>query len=260
MAVEFRLQAKMRAGDLVIGSWLQFGYPQIAEMMAGAGFDYLVVDMEHGAMGVTGMLNLIQVTQLAGVAPVVRVPANEAHFIKTALDAGAEGIIVPDVRSPDEARKAVSAMFYPPRGARGVGLSRAQGFGMDFDGYRDERGPRAVLIVQIEHYNAVRTAHEILAVEGVEGFLIGPYDLSGSLGKPGAFDDPAVKAQLDAVEQVIATSTKPGGYHIVQSDRAALERRIKAGCRLMAYGTDMVLLGEKLRDESGFLRDLRGRS
>jgi 2-keto-3-deoxy-L-rhamnonate aldolase RhmA len=254
----FQLRKRMRAGELVIGSWLQMGYPQIAEMMARAGFDYLVVDMEHGAMGVAGMLNLIQVTQLAGVAPIVRVPANEPHFIKTALDAGAEGIIVPDVRSPEEARKAASAMFYPPRGTRGVGLSRAQGFGMEFDAYRDERGPEAVLIVQIEHHKAVLQAHDILAVEGVEGFLIGPYDLSGSLGKPGAFDDPEVKAQLDMVEEVIAASAKPGGYHIVQSDHAALERRIKAGCRLMAYGTDMVWFGEKLRDEGAFLRHARG--
>ncbi|MEQ1708689.1 MAG: aldolase/citrate lyase family protein [Terricaulis sp.] len=253
----FALKTKMRAGELVIGSWLQFGYPQIAEMMAKAGFDYLVIDMEHGAMGTAGMLNLIQVVQLAGIAPIVRVPANAAHFIKTALDAGAEGIIIPDVRSPEEARKAASAMFYPPRGTRGVGLSRAQGFGMDFDGYRDERGPQAVLIVQIEHHDAVRQAHDILAVEGVEGFLIGPYDLSGSLGKPGAFDDPEVKGQLDKVEAVIAASAKPGGYHIVQSDRDALERRIKAGCRLMAYGTDMVLFGEKLRDQGAVLRDMR---
>lgn len=254
----FHLRKKMRAGELVIGSWLQFGFPQLAEMMARAGFDYLVIDMEHGAMGVAGMLNLIQVTQLAGAAPIVRVPANEPHFIKTALDAGAEGIIVPDVRSPEEARKAAAAMFYPPRGTRGVGLSRAQGFGMEFDRYRDELEPELVLIVQLEHHRAVASAHDILAVDGVAGFLIGPYDLSGSVGKPGQFDDPEVKAQLDAVEAVIAKSAKPGGYHVVQSDHAAFRRRVDAGCRLMAYGTEMVFLGEKLRDEGGFIAGLRG--
>lgn len=256
--MKFRLRSKLRSGDLVIGSWLQFGYPQLAEMMARAGFDYLVVDMEHGAMGVTGMRDLIQVVQLAGASPVVRVPANEMHFIKTALDAGAEGIIVPDVRSPEEAAKAASSMFYPPRGARGVGLSRAQGFGMEFDRYRDEVEPELVLIVQLEHHRAVATAHDILAVDGVEGFLIGPYDLSGSLGKPGQFADPQVKAQLDAVEAVIARSQKPGGYHVVQSDHAAMRRRIEAGCRLMAYGTEMVFLGEKLRDEGAFVAQIRG--
>ncbi len=256
--MKFRLRSKLRSGDLVIGSWLQFGYPQLAEMMARAGFDYLVVDMEHGAMGVTGMRDLIQVVQLAGASPVVRVPVNEMHFIKTALDAGAEGIIVPDVRSPEEAAKAAASMFYPPRGARGVGLSRAQGFGMEFDRYRDEVEPELVLIVQLEHHRAVATAHDILAVDGVEGFLIGPYDLSGSLGKPGQFADAEVKAQLDAVEAVIARSQKPGGYHVVQSDHAAMRRRIEAGCRLMAYGTEMVFLGEKLRDEGAFVAQIRG--
>lgn len=256
--MEFRLRRRMRAGELVIGSWLQFGFPQLAEMMARSGFDYLVIDMEHGAMGVAGMLNLIQVVQLAGVSPLVRVPANQAHFIKTALDAGAEGIIVPDVRSPEEARQAAAAMFYPPRGARGVGLSRAQGFGMGFEGYRNDHEPELVLIVQLEHHRAVATAHDILAVDGVEGFLIGPYDLSGSLGKPGQFDDPEVKAQLDMVEGVIAKSAKPGGYHVVHSDHVSFRRRVEAGCRLMAYGTDMVFLGEKLRDEGDFVRGLRG--
>lgn len=255
--MSFQMQAKMRRGDLLIGSWLQFGYVQLAEMMVRAGFDYLVIDMEHGAMGVTGMRDLIQVVQLAGAAPIVRVPANEPHFIKTALDAGAEGVVIPDVRSPEEARRAASAMFYPPRGTRGVGLSRAQGFGMDFEGYRAERGPAAVLILQLEHHEAVAEADDILAVDGVEGFLIGPYDLSASLGKPGQFDDPEVKAQLDKIEDVIAKSAKPGGYHIVHSDQTAFKRRVDAGCRLMAYGTEMVFLGEKLRDEGIFLAELR---
>lgn len=257
MSAPFTLRAKMRRGDLVVGSWLQFGFPQLAEMMSRAGFDYLVIDMEHGAIDAASMLGLVQVVQLSGVAPVVRVPANMPHFIKTALDAGAEGIIVPDVRSPEEARRAANAVFYPPKGARGVGLSRAQGFGMDFEGYRREREPEAVLIVQIEHHEAVAQAHEILAVEGVEGFLIGPYDLSGSLGKPGAFEDPEVKAELDKVEGVIASAAKPGGYHVVHSDHAAFQRRVDAGCRLMAYGTEMVFLGEKLRDEGGFIAELR---
>lgn len=255
--MSFQLRRSMRSGKLVVGSWLQFGFPQLAEMMARTGFDYLVIDMEHGAVGTAGMLDLIQVVQLSGVSPVVRVPANEAHFIKIALDAGAEGIIVPDVRSPEEARKAAMAMFYPPRGTRGVGLSRGQGFGMEFDLYRDVLEPELVLIVQLEHHQAVARASEILAVDGVEGFLIGPYDLSGSLGKPGQFNDPDVKAQLDAVEAIVACSSKPGGYHVVHSDRTAFRRRVEMGCRLMAYGTEMVFLGEKLRDEGAFVAEVR---
>jgi 2-keto-3-deoxy-L-rhamnonate aldolase RhmA len=257
--MSFQLQKKMRAGELVIGSWLQLPYPHTAEMLAGAGFDFQLIDMEHGAIGVTGMINLVQISQLCGVAPIVRVPANEPHFIKTALDAGAEGIMVPDVRTPEQAKKAADAMFYPPRGARGVGLSRAQGFGLDFDAYRDVRGQEAVLIVQIEHHEAVKRADEIIAVDGVEGFLIGPYDLSGSLGKPGAFDDPDVKDALDALEELIARAPKPGGYHVVSSaDTALFERRVKAGCRFMAYGTDMLFFAEKARDAGRFIAGVRG--
>jgi 2-dehydro-3-deoxyglucarate aldolase len=250
------LKQRLAAKQLTIGSWLSFGYPQLAEMMANSGFDWLTVDMEHGAMGTAGMLNLIQVIELSGCVPLVRVGQNDARLIKTAMDAGAHGVIVPDVRSAEEAQRAVDALYYPPRGKRGVGLSRAQGFGMGFDHYRTKRVEEFVLIVQIEHYKAVENLDEILAIDDVDGFIIGPYDMSASLGLPGEFSHPDVAALLDSVEARVKTVSKPGGYHIVHSDHAAMRQRIDAGCRFMAYGTEMIFLAEKRETEGGFVSGL----
>ena len=111
--------------------------------------------------------------------------------------------------------------------------------------------------MQIEHYQAVDDLDAILAVDAVDAFIIGPYDLSGSIGRPGEFTHPDVIALLDRAGAAIRTSTKPGGFHIVNSDEALLRRRLGGGCRFMAYGTEMIFLGEKLHDTAAFLRDLR---
>jgi 2-keto-3-deoxy-L-rhamnonate aldolase RhmA len=257
MPSPFTLKRRLAAGETIVGSWLSFDNTQMAEMMARTGFDFLTIDMEHGHASNAGLLSLIQTIELAGTTPLVRLASNEMRQIKTAMDAGAHGIIVPDVRSAEEARRAGDAIYYPPQGRRGVGLSRAQGFGFDFDAYKKERLPNAILVVQIEHHQAVADLEAILDVETVDAFIIGPYDLSGSIGRPGEFEHPDVVALLDKTEDVIRHSKKPGGFHIVNSDEAAMRKRIAGGCRFMAYGTEMIFLGEKLRDAGAFLDTLR---
>ena len=251
------LRSRLRDKTLTIGSWLTFSDPLLAEMMAGAGFDFLVVDMEHGLTGPDEAARLIQVIDLAGAWPLVRVGANDPLLIKRSLDAGAAGIIVPDIRSALAASEAVAAVKYPPAGRRGVGLSRAQGFGMDFDGYKEWVANDSVLIVQIEHMDAVAVIDDILAVDGVDGFIVGPYDMSGSVGKPGQFDDPDVRALLDRVAETVTKSAKPGGYHIVHTDPDGLQARLRSGCRFMAYGVEMIFLAEKLREVSATLKTAR---
>ncbi len=242
------LKQRMARRELTIGSWLSFGYPQTCEMMTRQGFDWLTVDMEHSAITDAEALTLIQITQSAGLDALVRVGANDPLLIKRAMDAGATGVIVPMVTTVEEAEAAVAAVYYPPRGQRGVGLSRAQGFGLGFDAYRDALDDTAVVVVQIEHYRGVENVEAILDVDGVDGFIVGPYDLSASLGKPGQFGDPEVQALLDRLGDVLQSHRKPGGYHVVHSDREALMRRVEMGARFVAYGTEMVFLAEKLRE------------
>lgn len=249
------LRKRLAAKELTIGSWLTFPFPPVAEMMARAGFDWLVVDQEHTSIGQHESYQLIQVISLAGSIPLVRVASNDVTRIKHALDAGAHGVIVPMVNSADEAAAAVAAAHYPPRGIRGAGLSRAQDFGLGFARYQEWAASEIAVIVQIEHFRAVEALEDILAVDGVDAFIVGPYDLSASLGLAGQWDHPTVRSALSRVESVMQRSSKPGGFHVVHSDRPSLHARVEAGYRFIAWGDDMVFLAEKVRDEVAAARE-----
>ena len=252
------LKSALAEKRLTVGSWLALADPFVAEIMARqGGFDWLAVDMEHGAAGWTDQARLIQTVDLCGLAALVRVAANDPVHIQRALDAGAAGVIVPRINSAEAARAAVAAAHYPPRGSRGVGLFRAQGHGAGFEAYLSRAAAETVVIVQIEHIDAVAALPAILAVEGVDGFLVGPYDLSASMGRPGAFDDPEVAAALDALAGPLRDHLKPGGFHVVHPDPAALARRMEQGARLLAYGMDTTLLGHALAGGRAALDEAR---
>lgn len=232
----------LRNGRCTIGSWITLAHPAIAEIMARAGFDWLVVDMEHSVLTIREAEELIRIIDLCGVTPLVRLSANDPVQIKRVMDAGAHGVIVPMVNSAAEAKQAVAAVHYPPKGRRGVGLARAQGYGTSFDRYLDwvNRGP--LVIVQIEHIDAVNNMEAILAVEGVDGFIIGPYDLSGSLGVPGEFDHPFMKNAMQRIETVGAASGKAPGIHVIEPNLDELKSRIEQGYRFVAYSLDIRML------------------
>jgi len=249
MKEQSSLCTKVREGRLSVGSWLTSGYPLTCEMMARAGFEWLVIDMEHTSIGTWSAQQLIQVADLAGCPPLVRVGANDPLAIKRAMDAGAHGVLVPMINTPDEAKRAVEALYYPPRGTRGCGLARAQGYGVAFEAYRQWASENVLLIVQIEHHQAVGNLTDIVAVDGVDGFIVGPYDLSGSLGIPGQFDHPLMREQISKINRVIRSTSKAAGYHVVHSNPKELRKRIDEGYRFIAYGDDMVFLAEKLQAE-----------
>lgn len=238
----------VRNGRCTIGSWITLAHPAIAEIMARAGFDWLTVDMEHSVLTIREAEELIRVIELCGVTPLVRLSANDPVQIKRVMDAGAYGVIVPMVNSATEAAQAVAAVHYPPRGRRGVGLARAQGYGTRFEHYVHwvERGP--LVIVQIEHIQAVNNLEAILAVEGVDGFIVGPYDLSGSLGVPGEFEHPLMKEALQQIETVGADSGKAPGFHVVEPRPDELRSRIVQGYRFVAYSLDIRMLDCACRD------------
>ena len=250
------LKRRLAERELTIGSWISCGDAGVCELMAKAGFEWLVVDMEHTSLSTAQQAGLIQITELAGCVPLVRVGANDPLLIKRAMDSGAHGVIVPMVNAAEDAERAVRAAYYPPAGNRGVGLARAQRWGLEFSGYLERAARETIVIAQIEHIDAVRNLSEIVNTEGIDGFIVGPYDLSGSLGLPGEWDHPTVREALDTVETWMRQSSKPGGFHVVHSDRDELQRRIQTGYRFIAYGDDMVFLAEKLREEIAFLRAL----
>ena len=189
--------------NFTIGSWITIGHPSIAEIMADAGFDWLCIDLEHTVTDYYEAQQLIMAIQGKGLKAFVRVGENNSRIIKKVLDAGADGIIVPLVNNSNDAIRAVNSVKYPPLGTRGVGLSRAQGYGFDFENYRDSKVKNIKLIVQIEHIDGILNLDSILEIEGVDGTFIGPYDLSGSLGKPGDWENKEVKDALNLYEQKV---------------------------------------------------------
>ena len=243
-----------RNNFLTIGSWITIGNPSIAEIMADAGFDWLCVDLEHTITDYSEAQQLILAIQSKGIKAFVRVGDNNPRIIKRVLDAGADGIIVPSVNSALEAKKAVDAIKYPPEGNRGVGLARAQGYGFNFDTYRDVIAKEVKLIVQIEHINALKELDAIIQTDGVDGTFIGPYDLSGSIGKPGQWNEPEVKEAIKIYEEKANKYDKLMGFHIVPPDYTLVEEKINKGYNFIAFGFDAMFLGTIVRDQLKMLK------
>lgn len=223
--------------------------------MAKAGFDWLAIDLEHSCIDMTELQSLVQVIDLAGVAPLVRLTNNNPNLIKRCMDAGATGIIVPMVLDASDAAKAVQAVYYPPRGRRGVGLARAQGYGAGFIAYKDWLETEAVVIVQIEHISAVSNIEAILQTSGVDGYIIGPYDLSASMGMPGALYAPEVLAAIERVHEAGRRLRKAGGLHVVEPDLALARQCFKDGLTFVAYSLDIRILDSVCRSAVSTLRE-----
>ncbi|MDC0478431.1 aldolase/citrate lyase family protein [Flavobacteriaceae bacterium] len=237
-----------------LGSWISLGHPSIAEIMADAGFDWLCIDLEHSVIDYSEAQQLIMAIQGKGLKAFVRVGENNTRVIKRILDAGADGIIVPSVNSAKEAQKAVNSVKYPPIGKRGVGLARAQGYGFNFENYRDHITKEIKLIVQIEHIQAIKELDAILQTDGVDGTFIGPYDLSGSLGKPGEYDDPEVVLALEQYEEIAKKYNKLIGFHVVTPDYRLVIEKQKKGYDFIAFSFDAFFLGKIIRDQLKHLK------
>lgn len=230
-----------------IGSWLTLAHPTIAEIMANAGFEWLVVDLEHSVITIREAEELIRVIELCGVKPYVRLTANDANQIKRVMDAGAHGIIVPMVKSLEEVQKAADAMFYPPKGKRGVGLARAQRYGNEFHSYLKDHNDLD-LIIQIEHIDAVNQLEDILSFPGLTGFIVGPYDLSGSMGIPGNFQHKDFLEALETIKKVSAKNPRvKRGIHLVEPNVEQLNKLIEEKYDFIAYSLDTRILDVGVR-------------
>ncbi len=241
--------------QITIGSWITLNHPSIAEIMADAGFDWLCIDMEHSVTDYYEAQQLILAIQSKGIKAFVRVGENNMRIIKRVLDAGADGIIVPSVNSAVEAKRAVDSLKYPPLGKRGVGLARAQSYGFGFDAYRDGKAKNIQLIVQIEHINAIKELDEILQTEGVDGTFIGPYDLSGSMGLPGEWDESEVVEALNIYEQTVKKYNKLIGFHVIQPNFSLVQEKMKKGYNFIAFSLDVLFLGVKIREQMNQLEN-----
>lgn len=251
------LKEKLHQNELTLGTWVTLGNAGIAEIFAGSGLDWVTIDLEHSVIDMTQAENLIRTIELKGAAPLVRLSSNDPVQIKRVMDAGAHGIIVPMVNSTEEAEAAAAAMYYPPRGNRGVGLARAQGYTTGLQEYMTQLAERAILIPQVEHKDAVDNIDAILANKEVDGVFIGPYDLSASLGVPGQFDHPKMLEALTTVEKAVRKANKALGIHIIQPEEDQLKLFHRKGYRFIAYSLDFMILDSAMRQAVKFAQSIK---
>ena len=228
---------RLRNGDLLNSTMVTINAPQVTELLSEASLDWLFIDGEHGAFGIDALQNLLQA---ANIPALIRVSHAERIAVRDAVDIGAAGIIVPQVNSAQIAQDIVSWCRYPPAGTRGVGLTRASRYGFEFKDYLKSAAEETVIIVQAEHKDAVSEIEAIASVEGVDGILIGPYDLSASYGKAGMINDAEIQDAMDTICRACLSKNKVLGFFGMNVD--AVMPWIKRGATLITVGVDCVTL------------------
>lgn len=251
------LKRKIAGNKLTVGSWLQLPDTFTAEIMAKAGFDWLAIDMEHGLIDLKDVFRLIQTVDLCGPAPLVRLNVNDASTIRRVMDAGAAGVIVPMVNSAEDAAKAVQAVKYPPQGGRSFGLGRAHRYGEYFDRYVKSSNSSSLLVIQIEHIDAVKELDRILKVKGIDAVIIGPYDLSGSMGIPGKFGNAKFRKAVKVIVKKVKKAGIPLGFHIVQPVEKEFRSKVREGFNFIAYGMDTIFLSEGASSVNSFKKRIK---
>lgn len=251
------LKKRLRAGETTFGGWLTVANPMIAEIMAGAGFDWVVIDTEHGGFGNEGLQTDLVAFNGSPTVPIVRVPWNDAVMIKQVLDMGADGILVPMVNSPDEARQAVSACKYPPEGTRGFGPRRASDYGRKIDEYVPQANESVIVIPQIEHVDAVRQIDAILDVPGIDVVCLGPTDLSGSAGVLRQFEHPVVAAAIKTVLAAAKKRNLPACLGVIRPDEET-RQWVSQGANFMVTCEDVSALATAVSQSLAHMRGLVG--
>jgi len=245
-------RARLKGGEILLGTMVTLPSAAAAEILAGLGFDWLFIDGEHGPLETRELGEILQAVSHK-TACIVRVPEAAEVPIKKALDLGAHGIIVPQVNTAEQAANVVRFARYAPDGARGVGLARAHGYGQRLREYLATANSETAVIVQAEHVQAVENIESIVRVPGVDAVLLGPYDLSASLGKMGQIDDPVVVAAIRRVTDVCRAAGMPLGYFGVTAK--AVQPYVALGYTLIVAGVDTLYLGNGAK---ALLAELRG--
>ena len=231
---------RLRRGDLLVGPMVCLSSPEVVEILCGAGFDWLFLEAEHAPASPQTLQHMMIAAR--DTPCVVRLPNHDEIWVKRALDMGAAGVIVPQVNTAEQASDVVRYAKYAPLGQRGVGVSRAHGYGYAVADYIARANQETAVIVQVEHIDAVNNIEAITDVAGLDAVLIGPYDLSASMGKMGQVNDAEVVAAIDTVARTAQRKNLRMGFFGVSVE--AVKPRLAEGFTLIAAGVDTMMLGQ----------------
>jgi len=236
------LKEKLRNRERLFAGWVSYAHPSITETLARAGFDFIAIDMEHSTITVEQAQRIIAACQGEGTLCLPRPVSHSNDWIKPLLESGADGIIVQMVNTPSEVENLLSHFKYPPNGHRSFGVNRAQGYGFDFDSYIQAWNETSTFIIQVESIEAVENINELLSFEDVDGVMVGPYDISGSLGVPGQMSHPDV---IKASKKVIVACEKYGkscGTQVADATMENVKKLFELGYTYAILGSDLFVL------------------
>ena len=245
-----KLKNKFINRETVFAGWTSIGHPQVTEMLTMSGVDFIGIDIEHSTISQEQSQRIIATCHDKGVSCMPRIATHNQEAIKQLLDSGADGIIVPTVDTPEQVEKLIEWVKYPPLGKRGYGIARAQGYGHDFEEYTSQWNDSSSLIIQIESISAVENIKKLLQFEEVDGAMVGPYDISGSLGIPGQINHQKVK---DAGQLVIDACRKLGkscGTQDIEPTSTSVQAALDSGYTFVVLASDVFILwkwGERMQ-------------
>lgn len=235
------IRKTLEQGGHSIGSWMQIPNASVAEILGHSGYDWVAVDMEHGAIDLHQLPDIFRALELGDTLPLVRVAEGTPTNCKQALDAGAGGVVIPMVTSSRQLETMVASCQWPPAGNRGVGFSRANLFGEYFDDYVNE-AQTPFIVAMIESIQAIDELDGILQVKGLDAIFIGPYDLSASMNLTADFRNPDFTRAIDTIMDKSRSHGIPCGIHVVNPDDQELRDKIDRGYRFIAYSVDSVFM------------------
>ena len=236
------LKQKLRNREKLFAGWVSYAHPSITETFARAGFDFMFIDMEHSTISIEQGQRIIAASQFEGVPCIPRPVSHSNDYLKPLLESGADGLLIQMVETADQVRALIKDVKYPPMGKRTYGVNRAQAYGFDFDEYINNWNKTSTFMLQVESITGVNNIEELLAFDEVDGVMIGPLDISGSLGVPGQTTHPLV---IEASKKVIAACERHGkscGTQVADANPASVQALFDLGYNYAILGSDLFVL------------------
>lgn len=253
------LKKKMQHRKRAFAGWVSYAHPSITETFAMAGFDFVAIDMEHGTVSLEQAQRIIAAAQAEGSLCLPRPVSHSNDWIKPLLDSGADGMIVQMVNTADEVKNLIDILKYPPVGKRSYGVNRAQDYGFTFDSYVSDWNDESTFIIQVESITAVENIDALIKFDAVDAVMIGPYDISGSLGVPGQISHPSV---IEASRKVIDACERHGkscGTQLADVTSDGIKKMFDLGYTYAILGSDLFVLWKWAEKMKALIKEMEKR-
>lgn len=252
-----KLKQALRNREQLFAGWVSYSHPSISETFAKAGFDFIAIDMEHSTISLTEGQRIIAACQSEGVACLPRPVSHSNDYIKPLLESGADGMLIQMVNTPNEVANLINNIKYPPIGKRSYGVSRAQGYGFDFAEYITQWNESSTFIIQVESIDAVNNIEDLLAFDEIDAIMVGPYDISGSLGLPGQLDHPKVIEASKKVIKACEKFNKSCGTQLNDPNKENIQNLFDLGYTYAILGSDLFVLWKWAQQMKNIIDSIR---